>query len=527
MDSIELIKAIAELWKLGAVVFLTTALIVFRSKLRNLKLKRGNTEAEVQLDGEHAPKQLPPARDGETGTAEEAPEPAQDDATPIAITTELSLDKGKHDDPFMSIIGDLFDKNTKDAHATFEALQAGESDPVQRKRNQVSYDSLLAEIVHDADALRRLREFTSDSEVSAHANRLLGFLHERTGSLTEARAAFAAALESETKPQLLAIAGSSLAEVEKQLGRQDRGRELLIALVRDSRLSGHSEARGKVFESLADCFPEDHVMRAVSYQRAAELQPTSARLRFQAAYAYSQAKDDEFASLAVFHYTRLLRTNPDHWMARNNLGVALKSLGAAGSAAEQYYDAWLNGESLAASNLANILMDAGLHKPAAALLHAASHLDNVHPNVGHSISRLDNIKRDETSVYNTALSSGAQVASFMTAYADSYVFQDEPLKFANCYRVAHREVRITRDGSTVKATWGEENKRTRLVGSITGGAVSGTLEVERVKFLSTPLAHEFEVVGTFLAARTSDGIHVLTMRDGTLSEEVWTTNDAE
>jgi len=126
-------------------------------------------------------------------------------------------------------------------------------------------------------------------------------------------------------------------------------------------LAGLYEDWGKKHETLAH------------FEKALELNPGDVDARFKLAYRYSEAGYE----LAAFHHYAILRLQQDGPAELNNLAIIMRSLDMPLAAARYYRKAVDQGNSLAAANLARVMLRSGLVEEARRLLAEALNQEEV------------------------------------------------------------------------------------------------------------------------------------------------------
>ena len=165
-------------------------------------------------------------------------------------------------------------------------------------------------------------------------------------------------------------------------------------LVRSQALVG-SEARSRVYARAGKLFleaqPPDRARGLALYELAIHLAPADSSLRFEVAHALSDAGAEPGALL---HYSDLLARDSTHDSAFNNFGVSASNLGMKAISVDSYKRAEMLGNTLAAANLAWVLINAGFLGDARAQLEPHVKNPQAHRNVLGALGGLAK-KRDE------------------------------------------------------------------------------------------------------------------------------------
>jgi tetratricopeptide (TPR) repeat protein len=128
-----------------------------------------------------------------------------------------------------------------------------------------------------------------------------------------------------------------------------------------------------------------------SIERLVELDPGDVSHRFSLAFKYGDMGLD---ALAAFHYSKIPVQDRDEntW---NNLGVALSRLGLPILTVDAYRAAESKGETLAMSNLAYKLLEAGFLSEALEILQRAIVIPDHHKNIEHAMVQAKDLPDSE------------------------------------------------------------------------------------------------------------------------------------
>lgn len=158
---------------------------------------------------------------------------------------------------------------------------------------------------------------------------------------------------------------------------------------------------------------DDHLVGAL--ERLLALDPSDLDVRFSLAYKYSDMSRDD---LAVHHYLKIPEASRSA-IAWNNLGVSFERLGLPVRSVLAYRKAEAAGETLAASNLAIRLLDAGFVPEATQILETAQAVSDHSKNVDSTLSRAKSANEDEDEKEKTALSKAAAVSGFYREFGSA------------------------------------------------------------------------------------------------------------
>ncbi len=147
-------------------------------------------------------------------------------------------------------------------------------------------------------------------------------------------------------------------------------------------------------------------------ERLLQLHPDDVESRFSLAYKYSQADQNE---LSLFHYLKIPYPNraAGTW---NNLGVQFDHCDLPSKSVDAYRTAEGLGETLAMSNLAQKLINAGFLKEADEICNRAIKIKDYHKNVGQAISRIKAIPDEEQNKGKQVLDKAKPLSEFFRDY---------------------------------------------------------------------------------------------------------------
>lgn len=150
-------------------------------------------------------------------------------------------------------------------------------------------------------------------------------------------------------------------------------------------------------------------------ERLSALDPSDLDVRFALAFKYGNVGRDD---LAIHHYLKIPAASRlgGAW---NNLGVSFERLGLPVRSVRAYRHAESMGETLAASNLAIRLLDAGFVPEATQLLEAAQAVSDHSKNVDSTMSRAKGVEEDEDEKQKTALTEAGAISAFYREFGSA------------------------------------------------------------------------------------------------------------
>lgn len=150
-------------------------------------------------------------------------------------------------------------------------------------------------------------------------------------------------------------------------------------------------------------------------ERYLELDSTNTELRFQIAYKYAEADNN---NLTLFHYRKIPREQR-HDTTWNNLGVAYGSLQLRGMSVDAFREAEKRGSTLAMSNIANNFITAGFLREARSTVESAQQAEERNPNVATVAARLEGVSEEEETRLKELMDSAKRISIFYRRFGNA------------------------------------------------------------------------------------------------------------
>ena len=168
---------------------------------------------------------------------------------------------------------------------------------------------------------------------------------------------------------------------------------------------------------------KDKILKSITLEKAASLKGNNISYLFDSAYSYSEANINE-ASLS--QYNNLLYIDNNHSTALNNIGVNFQNVNLKLKAVEYYKKSAIEGNSLAAANLAYLYIDAGFDDDARMLFNEFIDKPDVHMNLVNAQAKLLTDKESQQKKTQLLLEVGKNYSKFFNSYGFLY-FEHELL----------------------------------------------------------------------------------------------------
>lgn len=374
----------------GLIVALTIAVIALArtlARVRSEAAERGPSEVE--------PLEVQALAEASEGTAEvtSGESELEADALDNEPTPPVTQEDG---DPLtgqlVEAIEAAFRGDAKAVEAKFQPWIDDASNGLQRRERE-SFSLRLQVRAGSASALQLLAEMAAEDPEQFEL--LENYTHALLESAEPAQAivvleTFALQLSPTTRLRARTLQSQIL---RSRMSEYDQA----IAILDLASITAEPDpvVRGRALEQRARALWENgkQIDAIAAWEHAVEAIPNDTDLRFGLAYRSAQAGLNE---LAVLHYQAITISKIDQVGAHNNLGVALGALGVRSHQVAEYKNAAGGGYSLAAANLAGLLLDIGFLTEADSWLESEKlDQDQLHQNVASARSRAENIRADD------------------------------------------------------------------------------------------------------------------------------------
>nr|MDP2190661.1 hypothetical protein [Rhodoferax sp.] len=305
----------------------------------------------------------------------------------------------------------------------------------------------------------RLKNLAEANPTNRDVSYYLGEIYDQYSDHEKAALAFTSAAKSpkNTDDELMLLGKTAAAYQNAKLP------DAAVALIGSMRSKATDNGRGEkaILDALVEVskISKDDFVLISAMERVLELDPTDKETRFSLAYKYSDMEEDE---LATFHYSRI----PLHdrsAIAWNNLGVSLDRLGLRGKAIAAYRESEDGGETLAMSNLANKLIEAGFLIEAQKICDIALSKEDYHKNVGATLGRLKELP-DEEEKSELEVFSKASIKSDFYRQLGSALSRSFPLNPPAVWQGKRGALSLVVDGHNFTLTGTYEDRATGIIG---------------------------------------------------------------
>ena len=302
----------------------------------------------------------------------------------------------------------LLDDYTGANSISNQYIQTESGEQEQSRKSWEAYTEYLNLTHGKGGSLSQLTKLADDDQGNSEISTYLARIYEKYEEFGKAAVTYtkAAGLAGDISDELQLLGKAACAH---QLdGNKADALELIARMKSMSADAGKGEKEVLQAErKLAEMANEDEILTA-TMERLLDLDPTDIETRFALAYKYADMGSNE---LAAMHYAKIPYAERSAF-AWNNLGVAFDQIGLPAKSVDAYRKSEEMGETLAMSNLANKLIEAGFLSEAQTICNEALKLKDIHKNVGSTLGRLRGLPEDEDKKEAEALKKAKPLSEF-------------------------------------------------------------------------------------------------------------------
>lgn len=472
----EIIEAISKLWLLALILLIIICVVLFQNQIKqllesftNLKIKGRHKETEIEVESSfrdksklsNAPEQISPQELLDTQKNEVS------DVEQKSIVEAKKNNIESDRDLFFEMVSALDDaKDLLKGSKIYKKIQEQESDSSIRIKNESIY-YFLSYKAGDTKALDELRKLSEKTE-NQNSYYWLGQIYELINDLQKAIEVYEIAAERKgtelERVTNLRRASKCYLKLGNEKTAFDRLEMELLELKSKEGLAEIYLGLGELYDS-----KKDWDLKAIALDKASQYKANDTSILFDAAYSYNKSG---LYYLALAHYTYCLNFQNDDSATLNNIGVVYDTLLMPIESEKNYKKAFSLGNTLAAANLANKYIRAGLIEKSDEILKEARKKDNVHANIGDSIAELSRIKENEVETKKEALKEANQQQNFMRQFAEAFFIKDISTNsiFSGKWKLYSSSlssssslfnignINITQSKSEIIGLWGDNNQ---------------------------------------------------------------------
>lgn len=400
-----------------------------------------------------------------TSPSEQEANPRSDqDISPAQPPTENDWTKPKPDwetaDYQLALFWHILKKNELGEKHIAEQYYASSEGGDQEKRLEWTAHREALHIIHGRGDLAKLEKHSADLPTSSAiaADLASVYLHYQENEKAAKSYLLAAETSKDKRWQIKYLGDAALTYLKAR--DQSRAHELEARMIQVSEESGLGEVDVlHTKRNIAEQEKDDETMLAV-LERLIEINPGDADARFSLAYKYSEAGHD---NLAAFHYSRIppAERKSHAW---NNLGVSLERLDMPIKSVAAYKESEKLGETLAMSNLAIKLRNAGFAEEAHKTVYAALKIDDHHENIETTLTSIKDAQDAENKKEIATYEKAKPISEFYRNYGRSLV-KATAVNIVGKWQSPNCPLVFAVDGEKVIATGSYEIPRSGLLHS--------------------------------------------------------------
>lgn len=459
MTPVEIINAVAGLWKLALVILLFICIFKFNKPISNflsrivkLNAKKGDSGLELECKED---KQIESIEMEKTGASNQLIEVSAINAEiESSDNKEENSKEGKYDylNEFFSAYKD---RRIDKLNEIYEKLKKDEKlEKTERIKNKALFFALSFRLGEN-DSIEKLVNMAKeqkgeDLELYSYIMSMLGKCYEEVNQFGEASKVYIAAssedIDEIERAQFICKSANALYKLDKKS-------EAYSTLFDEIKKNRNAEALYKAYKELASLYKADNnlFMYTLSMEKALESKPNIKNDYFNIAYSYS---DINYNQLALLYYKNVLKIDPNDDGALNNSGVVYKELSLNSKSIEYYKKAYEKGSTLAAANVSYKYLENGFTADAEKILSEAMGMKSVHANVSKAISRMHEIIEEEKKKENDIIKEAEKHQRFLRNYGECYFNKKYETKYDGIWEAEDKaQLIIKSEDSKVEGNW--------------------------------------------------------------------------
>lgn len=472
-NTIKIIEAVGNQWEFLLIVFIIIVVLIkwktiweLVSTLTQIRIKKGNTEIELHKDS----KDSKDSKDKEKRSS-----------SIVIPVNEINNNVLKTEEQNTTIeqeyFDSIFDRKFSDSKIALEKIISKEND--SKKKNILKIrDFYRRHQFGDSTAFEAFEDYKNNVEIDNESKSITLFylskIYNESNDYDKSLELLNKALEltNQEEQKVNCIIEISLRYIENQ--ETKKAIDLLCVNIDNTT---NRKNKASLYKAIAEFYKktENKLLESVAYQKALELNPNNTSLLFDSAYNYSNSESG-LDDLGLLLYLKILKGNPNHKSALNNIGVIYRNLNLNFKSVDFYKRGIKNNETLSASNLSYLLIDRGFRNEALEYLNNAKSQDEVDDNVYKALDYLKSNFKKEKDLENEILKKANKKFKFFSGFGaaafsnqngevkgDNWIVNDNPVS------VNAKEKLLRISWSDLKST--EHSLEHKIEGSIINNAI--------------------------------------------------------
>ena len=342
----------------------------------------------------------------------------------LTSTSTLPAPKTEGESYWILDVYNALEQDDKDrAQSIYEKTQESENIAENRYKNRLDYLYFVYARYKEPQVLIEIKEIHENSRTETQRDQsatILGFCLSEISDYESERNLWQASINETSNIELSIKYKTNLGKTLYKLGDISESQKTLRDCIS---ICETQEQKSSVYRTISeiskDSAPYDS---ALALRLSAEYAPGDKDKLFDAAYALSNT-DLKFSSPSI--YQKLLKIDPDHSAALNNIGVCAGELKCSGTQVEFYKRSVEKNSSLAMSNLASLYIQNGFYVEADNLIKQALQQTDPHKNIGGALQSLKSKQADEEDQWKKVIEKSSSFDRELVKYGESYFSTSE------------------------------------------------------------------------------------------------------
>lgn len=445
--TIQIIKAIGEQWPFLITVFAIFVIILkwktiwsSLGKVKNIKLKQGSTELQVETETQFENKTKVPITESTSKPDDIIDESAEKVST--LFDCYLNIKNGK----------------TEEANEVYKQIQ-DKADESDKFLNELVYT--YYKFLHGfTDSIETLTDYYNEETLSStnrhHVCYYLGLCYERSENREIALKFYKEAKELAPDSKEKTSCSINIANLHAE---NEMYEEAISELITTSKNIDEPRNLSNLYNSISKTYKKSGnvKLRIAFLEKAIEVLPNDTSKMFDLAYDYS---DSDYNDASILRYINLLNFEPKNSMALNNLGYSFSLKNMDFKTVEYYKQAIENNNTLSVGNLSFKLLNAGFYDEAKKLIDAHKDEEDIDQMVIRAENELFDKKKKEAKELEESQKEGRKVSDFFKLYSNTML----SLESLNNYESKDwfdedgNQISVTISNSNLLIKWSKPNK---------------------------------------------------------------------
>ncbi len=440
------------------------------SRLTNFTYKQDEKSKEIKFDAKEV-SQVSANERGLSLVADSLPQDVKDEII------EEEKKKIEETDFFKVVLGAFWkNESTDEIKRKFEEYSRQEEDKDLFKKNHSIFLYFLFKEKQDLTAIDKLTTLldTCDNDQNKYyVYDWLTLCYKNLSDTDMETTLWHKAVDSFTNQHLKTKAIISLSDVMGRDGKSVEAKRLLVNRLEEV---STKEDKFEVYQGLSNVeqLLGNNELAIFCKDKSLEYSVGNDDKLFDTAYMASQEK---ISGISIINYSKLLCLNEKHAMALNNIGVEAAELKLKSKAVENYTKASNLNNTLAMSNKANLLLDAGFIEGAREIAKNAQTLENPHKNIYSLLSRIDTVKENEDKAWNEIIEQSRTYQKNIRNYISAYYCKSLDVYVGKWQTKDNQVTEFSMNDQKYEASWESKDYKYQIIGEFTNSSFIGMYKI--------------------------------------------------